>query len=215
MCVGVIEGGHGVCGGGVAHSSLDLANLALPSYPCILLSPAAVRSPPPTHYSPPPPTSPSSLSLLRPHPPTVPSPTLPRPPLSPLQINVPWAVKTQTITRGLKYSLATGNWGQQGTQGIRAGVSQVGGGEGCHYITILRCSIITSLFAGAESPHVRVLPVAPPPRQLAHRSGGQAGQAAAAAQQPVGHVLPCGNPGGTGRGEEEGEGGRLVLRWGD
>jgi DNA-directed RNA polymerase beta subunit len=29
------------------------------------------------------------------------------------------------ITQGLKYSLATGNWGQQGTQGIRAGVSQV------------------------------------------------------------------------------------------
>lgn len=29
------------------------------------------------------------------------------------------------ITRGLRYSLATGNWGQQGTQGIRAGVSQV------------------------------------------------------------------------------------------
>ena len=41
------------------------------------------------------------------------------------EINVPSAVKTQTITRGLKYSLATGNWGQQGTQGIRAGVSQV------------------------------------------------------------------------------------------
>uniref|UniRef100_A0A7S0WZH0 DNA-directed RNA polymerase subunit beta n=1 Tax=Chlamydomonas leiostraca TaxID=1034604 RepID=A0A7S0WZH0_9CHLO len=40
-------------------------------------------------------------------------------------INVPSAVRTQTITRGLKYSLATGNWGQQGTQGIRAGVSQV------------------------------------------------------------------------------------------
>lgn len=41
------------------------------------------------------------------------------------EINVPSAVRTQTITRGLKYSLATGNWGQQGTQGIRAGVSQV------------------------------------------------------------------------------------------
>mmetsp|Transcript_20952 Transcript_20952/g.45838 ORF Transcript_20952/g.45838 Transcript_20952/m.45838 type:complete len:1183 (-) Transcript_20952:1037-4585(-) len=41
------------------------------------------------------------------------------------EVNVPYAVKTQTISRGLKYSLATGNWGQQGTQGIRAGVSQV------------------------------------------------------------------------------------------
>ena len=39
------------------------------------------------------------------------------------------AVKTQTITKGLKYSLATGNWGIQGTQGIRAGVSQVWGGR--------------------------------------------------------------------------------------
>ena len=53
-----------------------------------------------------------------------------------VQVNVPWSVKTQTITRGLKYSLATGNWGQQGTQGVRAGVSQVrkaiclGGGRG-------------------------------------------------------------------------------------
>ena len=30
-----------------------------------------------------------------------------------------------TITRGLRYSIATGNWGMQGTAGIRAGVSQV------------------------------------------------------------------------------------------
>lgn len=42
------------------------------------------------------------------------------------EINLPFAVKTGTISKGLKYSLATGNWGQQGTQGIRAGVSQVG-----------------------------------------------------------------------------------------
>jgi hypothetical protein len=41
------------------------------------------------------------------------------------EINLPFAVKTGTITKGLKYSLATGNWGQQGTQGLRAGVSQV------------------------------------------------------------------------------------------
>ncbi len=41
------------------------------------------------------------------------------------EIQVLQALKTTTITRGLKYSLATGNWGQQGTQGIRAGVSQV------------------------------------------------------------------------------------------
>ena len=41
------------------------------------------------------------------------------------QINLPFAVKTGTISKGLKYSLATGNWGQQGTQGVKAGVSQV------------------------------------------------------------------------------------------
>ena len=41
------------------------------------------------------------------------------------EINLPFAVKTGTISKGLKYSLATGNWGQQGTQGLRAGVSQV------------------------------------------------------------------------------------------
>ena len=41
------------------------------------------------------------------------------------EINLTYAVKAKTITQGLKYSLATGNWGQQGQQGIRAGVSQV------------------------------------------------------------------------------------------
>ncbi|KAI8471554.1 MAG: RNA polymerase II second largest subunit [Monoraphidium minutum] len=41
------------------------------------------------------------------------------------ELNLPFAVKTGTISKGLKYSLATGNWGAQGTQGVRAGVSQV------------------------------------------------------------------------------------------
>ena len=40
-------------------------------------------------------------------------------------VNVPAAVNKDTITRGLRYSVSTGNWGQQGTAGIRAGVSQV------------------------------------------------------------------------------------------
>jgi hypothetical protein len=40
-------------------------------------------------------------------------------------LNVVHAIKHSTISKGLKYSLATGNWGQQGTQGVRAGVSQV------------------------------------------------------------------------------------------
>jgi DNA-directed RNA polymerase II subunit RPB2 len=40
-------------------------------------------------------------------------------------INLPFAIRSGTISKGLKYSLATGNWGAQGTQGVRAGVSQV------------------------------------------------------------------------------------------
>ena len=40
-------------------------------------------------------------------------------------INIPYAINKDTITKGLRYSLATGNWGAQGTQGLRAGVSQV------------------------------------------------------------------------------------------
>ena len=41
------------------------------------------------------------------------------------EIQLTLAVKAKTITSGLKYSLATGNWGAQGAQDIRAGVSQV------------------------------------------------------------------------------------------
>ena len=41
------------------------------------------------------------------------------------EINLAYAVKAKTITSGLKYSLATGNWGQANTAGTRAGVSQV------------------------------------------------------------------------------------------
>ena len=42
------------------------------------------------------------------------------------------AVKTSTITDGLKYSLATGNWGdQKKAHQARAGVSQVSGGAVC------------------------------------------------------------------------------------
>ncbi len=35
------------------------------------------------------------------------------------------AVNKDTITRGLRYCIATGNWGVQGQTGIRPGVSQV------------------------------------------------------------------------------------------
>lgn len=41
------------------------------------------------------------------------------------EVNLTFAVKSKTITQGLKYSLATGNWGQQGGSDVRAGVSQV------------------------------------------------------------------------------------------
>lgn len=41
------------------------------------------------------------------------------------EINIQGAVSKDTITRGLRYAVATGNWGQQGTADLRAGVSQV------------------------------------------------------------------------------------------
>ena len=41
------------------------------------------------------------------------------------EINLEYGIKSKVITQGLKYSLATGNWGQQGASDVRAGVSQV------------------------------------------------------------------------------------------
>ncbi|CAD7697142.1 unnamed protein product [Ostreobium quekettii] len=41
------------------------------------------------------------------------------------EINLADIANHHIISSGLKYSLATGNWGQQGTQNIRSGVSQV------------------------------------------------------------------------------------------
>ncbi|THG13649.1 hypothetical protein TEA_007388 [Camellia sinensis var. sinensis] len=41
-------------------------------------------------------------------------------------VNLQFAIKAKSITSGLKYSLATGNWGQANAAGTRAGVSQVG-----------------------------------------------------------------------------------------
>uniref|UniRef100_A0A453LQL6 DNA-directed RNA polymerase subunit beta n=1 Tax=Aegilops tauschii subsp. strangulata TaxID=200361 RepID=A0A453LQL6_AEGTS len=41
------------------------------------------------------------------------------------EVNLQFAIKAKTITSGLKYSLATGNWGQANQAGTRAGVSQV------------------------------------------------------------------------------------------
>ena len=39
--------------------------------------------------------------------------------------NVNYALRSSTITQGLSYALATGNWGMQGTLGVKTGVSQV------------------------------------------------------------------------------------------
>ncbi|UPQ98204.1 subunit RPB2 of DNA-directed RNA polymerase II [Chloropicon primus] len=41
------------------------------------------------------------------------------------EYNILAMLKPATITNGMRYSLATGNWGMQGTQGMRTGVSQV------------------------------------------------------------------------------------------
>ncbi|KAL0799311.1 hypothetical protein Bca101_054486 [Brassica carinata] len=41
------------------------------------------------------------------------------------EVNLQFAIKAKTITSGLKYALATGNWGQANAAGTRAGVSQV------------------------------------------------------------------------------------------
>ena len=41
------------------------------------------------------------------------------------EVNLQFAIKAKTVTSGLKYSLATGNWGQANQAGTRAGVSQV------------------------------------------------------------------------------------------
>ncbi|KAL7000396.1 DNA-dependent RNA polymerase II [Sarracenia purpurea var. burkii] len=42
-------------------------------------------------------------------------------------VNLQFAIKAKTLTSGLKYSLATGNWGQANASGTRAGVSQACG----------------------------------------------------------------------------------------
>uniref|UniRef100_A0A0D3BKU1 DNA-directed RNA polymerase subunit beta n=1 Tax=Brassica oleracea var. oleracea TaxID=109376 RepID=A0A0D3BKU1_BRAOL len=41
------------------------------------------------------------------------------------EVNLLFAINAKTITSGLKYALATGNWGQANAAGTRAGVSQV------------------------------------------------------------------------------------------
>lgn len=54
-------------------------------------------------------------------------------------VNLQFAIKAKTITSGLKYSLATGNWGQANAAGTRAGVSQV-------FLTFILCISLLSPF---------------------------------------------------------------------
>ena len=40
-------------------------------------------------------------------------------------MNISQLIKSKIITNGMKYSLATGNWGMSSNQGIKVGISQV------------------------------------------------------------------------------------------
>ena len=84
-------------------------------------------------------------------------------------------MKAKTITSGLKYSLATGNWGAQGAQDIRAGVSQV--------LNRLSFSSTLSHLRRLNSPIEREGKLAKP-RQLHNSHWGM--------------VCPAETPGGTG-----------------
>jgi len=55
-------------------------------------------------------------------------------------VNLQFAIKAKTITSGLKYSLATGNWGQANAAGTRAGVSQV-------FLTFIFCVFLCCLLS--------------------------------------------------------------------
>ena len=56
--------------------------------------------------------------------------------------NLELALKTRIITDGLKYSLATGNWGdQKKAHTTRAGVSQVSPTHPIHTVCRLRLSL--------------------------------------------------------------------------
>lgn len=68
------------------------------------------------------------------------------------EINLTAAVSKDTITRGLRYAVATGNWGQQGTADLRAGVSQV-----LHNLTILAASQKWLRASGCTEPALRLI----------------------------------------------------------
>ena len=90
------------------------------------------------------------------------------------EVNITYAIKAKTITQGLKYSLATGNWGIQGTEGLRAGVSQVTT-RGRVLLLLRGENVLVTLAyrripaAGPESPHICFNSVSSAPIEFTHR----------------------------------------------
>lgn len=78
--------------------------------------------------------------------------------------NLELAIRSQIITDGLKYSLATGNWGdQKKANQARAGVSQV-----CLCVPLSRLLTCHRL-SGAQSAHIRLHTVASASTKLSDR----------------------------------------------
>lgn len=110
--------------------------------------------------------------------------------------NLELAIKTRIISDGLKYSLATGNWGDvKKAHQARAGVSQVmftcfsffcSTMYKCiHLLNFFANSLHTVLidfilFIGVEQVDFRLHSFPPAPRKLAYRTRRQAGQTQAA-----------------------------------
>ena len=78
-------------------------------------------------------------------------------------INVLGAVNKDTITRGLRYSIATGNWGVQGATGIRPGVSQVSNSlhaacfPAVNHVTCTQDHTCSAVWDGMPAAHSRSL----------------------------------------------------------
>ena len=115
-----------------------------------------------------------------------------------LDFNLLAMVDPKMVGRGLKYSLATGNWGSRSAgPPSKTGVSQVRASSGRTVLVWMsrtdQYSIATLvlerrlLHPGAEPPLVRVHAVSLAPPQHAAGQDGQERQAASAAQHALGH----------------------------
>jgi DNA-directed RNA polymerase II subunit RPB2 len=107
--------------------------------------------------------------------------------------NIGAAIKSNHITDGLKYSLATGNWGDKGAS-TKAGVSQVRGSSNVSTLSLLSTTVGHSprrsfSRAGAEPAHVRFVAVSLATMQHAVGPHRQASQASAVAFDPLRHGL--------------------------